>query len=257
MKNLELIYKFTKLGVIERLESIGAGIFMIIGLILKVLLVFVFFDIIYSYVDQIAGWSKYEVFVLLGVFNLLETIGWATYIRGFNRIPREILTGKMDIFLTKPVNLRLFIASRRIDLLYPLPTILTSFLILLYGIHGLEYFYIWNFLFFLTLAFIVHFSFFSILYSSNFIKLQRSSLQLGSSLVNLGKYPISIYKGGLKLILSTIIPVGIMFSLPAQMMTEKLSLIKTVQVVAFVILFYIISKLFWNYSIKFYESANG
>jgi len=71
-----------------------------------------FFQIIYSNINAINGWTRPQVFFFLGVFVSSETLFTIFFQRTFWRFPELINLGDLDILLTKPAN-AIFLACVR------------------------------------------------------------------------------------------------------------------------------------------------
>ncbi len=113
------------------------------------------------------------------------------------------------------------------------------------------------YLIFVSLAFILNFAFTAILGTINFFHLIETPHFLRNSILRLGQYPISIYKGATKLLLSFIVPVAFMFSVPAKALFGDVTITDYVAATLLVILFFTVSVWFWKLGLKNYKSAQG
>ena len=91
----------------------------------------------------------------------------------------------------------------------------------------------------------------------NFYHILYRTHEFYNSILRLGKYPISIYKGLLKTVLSFVIPLAFMYSFPAKVLTGTAGPNVLVYAILFALVFYVISVNFWNRSLLRYESAQG
>jgi len=83
------------------------------------------------------------------------------------------------------------------------------------------------------------------------------SIMIFRDVLNLGRLPVDIYKQPLKSILTFMVPVAIMVTIPSQAFMGMISI--TGVVVSFIIamtLIYLAFR-FWDYSLKFYSSASS
>jgi len=62
------------------------------------------FQTLFFNVDSINGWSKYQMVFFVGTFTLIDGLEMWLYFFGVTSIPMKIREGKLDIYLTKPVN---------------------------------------------------------------------------------------------------------------------------------------------------------
>jgi len=257
-KEIALFSISNKLRIMDRMEDAVAFIFISIGLLIRVAVTVIFFQAIYLQVNVIGGWNFDQVVVLMGTFFLIEGIGWATYIRGLNRLPHLIESGDLDSLIIKPINLRTFFIYKNIDLVFNTVQLVAGIGMILYVVFKNNMFLeLPYFLFFILCGLIIHYSFTFILATINFFYLIPQSTYLQSEVFELGRFPITIYKGLAKLALSIIIPIAFIFSVPVEIMFGGLSLQILLSTLGITTLFYLISKYFWRAGLRRYESANG
>lgn len=63
----------------------------------------VFMSVLYSHTDSIAGWSKWEVVMLVGCANFIQQLFTAFFLTNLTDISEHIRTGKLDFMLLLPV----------------------------------------------------------------------------------------------------------------------------------------------------------
>jgi ABC-2 type transport system permease protein len=242
----------------DRMSDAFAFSLVSLGTVVKIIVSLIFFKSIFLQVREIGGWSYNHVLTLQGLYFLIEAVAWATYIRGFNKIYRFVENGDLDIFLTKPINLRSFFIYRYIDIFFSLPQVFIGIGLIIYGV-GFNFqslYLLPQFLILLISAFIIHYSLIVILSTINFFHIVPQTYYLFAEVSKLGQYPIDIYKGVARLVLSIIIPLAFIYSIPAQSLFSQNLLYYFVSPVI-AIIFYFISKLIWQFGIKKYESARG
>lgn len=70
---------------------------------------------IYSQVDSINGWSRWQSVFFVGTFSLIDGIYMFLYFFGLLRIPEAISSGRLDAYLVKPVDPLLHLSFESID----------------------------------------------------------------------------------------------------------------------------------------------
>jgi ABC-2 type transport system permease protein len=83
------------------------------------------------------------------------------------------------------------------------------------------------------------------------------TIMIYRDLVNLGKLPIDIYKQPLQGLLTYLVPVGIMITLPAKALMDLVSPTGVITSLIVGIIVFIISLRFWNFSVIKYASASS
>lgn len=242
----------------DRLSDAFAFCLVSLGTVVKIIISLIFFKSIFAQVPEIGGWNYRQVLTLQGLYFFIGAVAWATYIRGFNRIYRFVENGDLDVLLTKPINLRSFFIYRYIDIFFSLPQVLIGIGLMIYGagFNAQSLFFIPQFLLLLICAFVIHYSLIVILSTINFFHIVPQTYYLFDEVSKLGQYPIEIYHGVIKLILSIVVPLAFIYSIPARALFSPWSNTYLLAPVIAIIL-YFISKVVWQFGIKKYESAGG
>lgn len=97
----------TKSDLEYRANAIGNFIYSL----LSVLTSLFFINIFFSSVHSLNNWSKYEAFLLIGVFRVLLAVQ-AILFRGIFMLPAYINKGELDLLLVKPMDSQFFISLR-------------------------------------------------------------------------------------------------------------------------------------------------
>ena len=258
LKHFKLFAISAKLEAMDRTEDPIAFMFIAFGTVLRIAFTIIFFQAIYGQVQAIGGWELDHVYVLLGTWFFIDGISWATYTRGFLRLYRLIERGELDLFLIKPVNLKVFLSYRYIDAIFSTPSIVAAIAIIIYGMQlTTDPINIFTYLLFLLFAFSIHHSFSLMLGTINFYYIIESPEYLRNSIMRLGQYPITIYTGIAKFALSFIVPLAFIFTVPVRAFFGEVTLVESGLMVMVVLVFYLISSFFWKRGINHYESAKG
>jgi len=72
-------------------------------------------EVIYLHTDEIAGWSKYEMIMLIGTSMLLQRLLMGFFWTNLFEIGRNVRTGHFDFFLAQPGNPLFMVSTRKID----------------------------------------------------------------------------------------------------------------------------------------------
>jgi len=72
--------------------------------------------VIYAHTDSIAGWSKYEMMLLVGTSMLIQRFLMGFFWSSLFEMGRNIRSGHFDFFLAQPGNIMFMATTRKIDL---------------------------------------------------------------------------------------------------------------------------------------------
>lgn len=72
-------------------------------------------SVIYSHTDSVAGWSKYEMMLLVGTSMLIQRFLMGFFWSSIFEMGRNIRSGNFDFFLAQPGNIMFMATTRKID----------------------------------------------------------------------------------------------------------------------------------------------
>src|SRR5438270_13041048 len=75
-----------------------------------------FFSIIFGQVDQIGGWSKWEVILLVGTHQMIAQLFQAFFFVNVANIPELVRTGKLDSLLVLPIDSQFAVSTKQFGL---------------------------------------------------------------------------------------------------------------------------------------------
>jgi ABC-2 type transport system permease protein len=73
-------------------------------------------SVIYRHTDSVAGWSKYEMLLLVGTSMLIQRFLMGFFWSSIFELSRNVRTGHFDFFLAQPGNLMFMATTRKLDL---------------------------------------------------------------------------------------------------------------------------------------------
>ena len=227
-------------------------------LVLNVLTV----DFIFSKVDEIAGWQKSELFLLMGTYYIVWGIFFGLFIQNLSRINKYVNRGELDLFLTKPVNSQ-FYASTRVTIDFGEAATLITGIYLVWlslGQLHISLSLVGGIVYVLLIlnAVILAYSLWFITMTFSFWLGRLPELhETFISLYALNRYPLDIYQGALKAVLIFFFPLAVMVTFPTQFLLEILSIPFMLWsfIAGFSALY--ISHVFWNFALKKYSSASS
>ncbi len=238
-------------------HRIGVFVFMT-GKILRFVFFGVFIYFLLSKIDTLAGYSFHQTLFFFLTFNLIDVISQFLYREAY-RFRGLIVTGNFDLVLIKPINALFRSLMGGADILdfFTIPPLIG--IICYVGIQlgpttGQVILYILLVLNGLVIATAFHIA----VLSMGIITLEIDhTIMIYRDLTNLGKLPIDIYKQPIKGILTYLIPVGTMITLPAKVIMGLVTPISIAASFALGVLMIVLSLKFWNLALKKYTSASS
>jgi ABC-2 type transport system permease protein len=221
----------------------------------------IFMHLVYSNVDTLAGWTKYEMFFYIGTFNIIDSLWVFGPFFNLMAIPGMIRSGSLDYYITKPVNSQFLISLRNVDL-GSIISALAGVIMITFAIvqGGMELTFAKSLLYIVSIfhALLVQYSVYFILTCLSFWLVKADFVDsIHGILCYFSTRPVDIYKGAIRFILSYVLPYGLALTVASK------SAIKTIhfsEYISFLIIswaIFAVSVAFWKFSLKRYSSASS
>jgi ABC-2 type transport system permease protein len=221
-----------------------------------------FINVIYLHTDSIAGWSKWQVVLLIGAAHFIQEIFQAFFLINCTNLSELVRTGKLDFLLLLPVNTRFLVSVRQIDLgsfvnaaiagavmfyaarqleLVPTPTQIAVFLLLC------------------AAGIAIHYSLMFLLASISFWTVRAQGIVWAYyNLFNVSRLPDSAFRGWFKVVFTFAIPMLLISNVPVRVLTDRLeSPLDILLLLALSLVCLTLSELGWRFSVRHYTSASS
>ena len=236
-------------------------VLMIVGKIIRIGLLLLFFQAIFLKVDRIGPWSQNQVLLLFATFHLVDFIISITFQRNLAfSLPQRIQSGELDARMVLPINLLFYVSLEDIDLIdffSFLPTLGFLGYVLYrldFGFSGFQLF-----LYFLLVlnALVFLFAIVLIIASISFWTVQSYGLaRIFDNLLRIGRYPLDIFEGPLKLVFIYILPLVLVAQLPAETSLGEFSARFLLYGFSITLAFLWLALKFWRLGLRNYASAS-
>lgn len=260
-RHLRILREFLRAAVVEEMEYrshfVSNLLTTLFGVAMAVLTVQVFF----YQTGSLGGWGFYEVLILLGIFNALQGFVDMVLRPNIGRIVQHIRKGTLDFVLVKPVDSQFFISFRHI-VIWKLADILIGFAIVAAGVYGAGISpTIPDMLAFVLLMLASVVTLYSLwmgvmTLSFWFVKVENLSF-LFSSFFETGRYPVQLYRGWLRILLTYVFPVAVMTTFPAASLIGKIGPGQVAVSLGIASATFVLTRLFWKRALRFYTSASS
>jgi ABC-2 type transport system permease protein len=219
--------------------------------------------ILFGQVDTIRGWDLPSTLAILGVYltlGSLRRLFIGPSLESLAGMDGEVWSGKLDFTLLRPIDIQ-FQASFRywqplaiIDLALGISVLVVAIFHIERGLSWLQFLSFTTALFFgVTMLYATLLAFAGLVFlSPGFL-----FTWIFDSFFQMARYPVGLYPGWLQLILTWIIPVGIMTTIPAQALIGILNLRNWVLGLVVSTLYLIGASLLFRSGIRRYASASS
>jgi ABC-type uncharacterized transport system, permease component len=222
-----------------------------------------FVEVLFSYVDRIGDWTKWEVVLLIGTHQIIAQLFQAVFFINIAHIPELVRTGKMDFLLMLPVDSQFAVSVKQFGL--------DSVVNALVGV-GFVLISLWKLgvapsvaqiaLYVVAIGFgiAIHYCVMLALASLSFWVVRADGLIQGYfSLFNIGRYPDAIYTGVFKFVFTWVFPIILVANVPARVLARaaESSFAGMLQLAVVTALLLGIVRLVWRSALRNYGSASS
>ena len=218
------------------------------------------FELLYNFTDSIGDWNRAQTRIFLGVLFVVDAIYMVLFSQNLDLLSENVRKGGLDLLLSKPVSSQFMISFQRAATAI-LGNLLLGLAWLAFAIYSYEGFSWWR-LGWLVITIptgVAIFYTLRFLFAATAVIFTRAeNLQyLFFNLYKLGMRPDNIYFAPLKYVVITIIPVGLIASVPSRLILGSASPWLALWGLAAAAICIWISHLFWNYALSKYTSASS
>ncbi len=259
---IRIILKRASLEIMNLAEYRTSFIMGTLGAYGYTLMEIIFIYVLLNQFETIGGWNKFEI--LLGFVTMQFTAYvYFMFFQGHDEISDQIRTGKLDMFLLKPLNSYFSLNFQKIDISNNIAGILLQVCIFIYCFRelNLEVTYMLVLYIFSTLIgalilniilTIIHFFAFwmvdpDVLFGRLFYEVYE----------DFSRYPITIFKDPMKTIFLTIFPMGTIVYIPTYFLVRGFDLNLFVLQITVFIVFFVLSLFIYRMGLKSYSGASS
>lgn len=230
----------------------------LLGKIVRFIFYFGFLYFLVKQTNKIAGYESNQILFFTVTYVLIDTLS-QFFFRSVYDFRSLVVSGDLDLILVKPIYslFRVLMGGPDPVDLITIPPIIAIVIyigsLLSPSLTGIIYY-----LLLLVNALLIAAAFHIAVLSLGIITLEVDhTIMIYRDLTSMGRFPIDIYKEPLKGILTFIIPVGIMMTIPAKALIGLISPLGIISALLFGISFFILSFKFWNFALRKYSSASS
>jgi ABC-2 type transport system permease protein len=222
-----------------------------------------FIDVLFSHIDTLGNWTKWQVVALVGTHQVIAQIFQAFFYLNVTQIPELVRTGKLDVYLTLPLDSQFAVSSKQfgVDNLVNalIGVAITGFALSKLNVNpsvGSFVLYVCTVLLGVT----VHYSIMFSLSTLCFWIIRAQGLVYGYfNLFNIGRYPNSVFRGVFRWIFTWVIPVMLVANVPTQVLTHAAEhpLEGALQLCITSLCMFGFTRWLWNRGLARYSSASS
>lgn len=222
-----------------------------------------FFSIIFGQINQIGGWTKWEVVLLVGTHQIVAQLFQAFFFVNVANIPELVRTGKLDSLLVLPMDSQFAVSTKQFGL-DSIVNALIGAIVVVFSLRQLHYTpsvaAVALYLVALGFGIAIHYAIMLTLAAVSFWIVRAQGLVYGYfNFLNIARYPDVIFPQVFRWIFGWLIPVIIVANIPTRLLIKSLGepawLMFHLAAAASIAV--LISRGFWRWALQHYSSASS
>ena len=228
---------------------------------LSLLSLILFFKIIYFNTISINGWTEYQSLLVLGVGTLITGLGSLTFFPFMYSFGEDIINGKLDYSLTKPLDVHFLSSFRWVDI-EDLVVTPNSLILITYSLYKLQpeklFLNLSAFIVLLICSLLLLYALLTFIQSLAIKYMKVDSVtQFFWSIVNISKYPAKSIKNLSLVSMIFLFPVALIASVPAEVLFGRWDIVWIATSLLVCPALFILSRKFFYSSLRLYSSASS
>jgi ABC-2 type transport system permease protein len=217
--------------------------------------------VLYDHTTQLNGWTLPQMLVLLGVYYLVQGAQAMVFEVSFERFMEHVRLGTLDFTLLKPANSQFMVSVRHVQVAQ-VAQVGLGFVVLGIGLAqvGERVSPLDALSFALTIVCGLALVYCLLLVLSTlsfwFVRVENI-LAIFWAFLDAGRFPVDVYPGWLRVTLSTVVPIGVAVTVPAQAIAGRLDLPGLLAMLVGTLAAWWFSTWFWRRGLRTYTGASA
>ncbi len=224
--------------------------------------------VVFNKNETLNGWGIREVTALLGVYLLilgLKDIVIGPGLESLSGLSGELWTGLFDYTLLKPLPIQFYVSFRKWSIWSVINILIAVVIIAIsrFGDFGMQAATAHTsgsfllFLFTILISLVLIYSILLILASAAFWYLGTPLMLIFDGLIQTGRFPVGTYPKFFRIMLTWVIPVGFIITLPAQVFLGEANTALVLGGAALAVFMLLLSSVLFKMSLRKYASASS
>lgn len=260
-KYWQLFWHYRKIELMKMMEYRSDFFFWMMVSTMWTIFNYFFYTLIIGHSDNIAGWSYDEVLILLSFFTMIDALTWSVFYPNMEDYVESIFDGSLSKLLILPVNNIFVILNQRITF-NNVPRFFIGLIIMIRTVMKMQISVSFSQIALAVLIYLISVIF---LYSGWFMLatiafwVERLSNinQIMPGFRSFYQMPASIYTGVTSVMVTFIFPLGLITTLPSEIILGRVNTFQILYFAIFTLIFAIMAIYFYNLSIKKYSSVGN
>lgn len=262
MHSLRVLRAFLSIGVLNIVQYRADFVIAVVNALISLATQLLGLSVIFANTADLRGWTANDLLVLIGIHFFISGLVGLVVRPSMEALMEGIRLGTFDFLLTKPADSQL-LASSQVVAPQAVTDVVVGIGVMIFGVIriGLSIDLVSVALFVITLVagFAIVYGFLLMLSTMAFwfVKLDNILVIFQALFGNAGRWPVTIFPGWMRPVLTFVVPIAFAVTVPAQALTGQLSAAGALLSVGVAALFLIGSRIFWFTALRRYTGASA
>ena len=222
-----------------------------------------FMAVLYGHTDSIAGWSRWEVVLLVGCNQFVQQLFHVFFVTNLSGLSELIRRGTLDLLILQPLNLRFLVSVKKFEI-GNVANALFGLAVVFWALAKLGTWPTWlqwlGFGVVCLAGLLLHYSLTFILACVAFWAVRAQGILWGYyNLFNIARLPADAFpRGAYRAVFTWVLPMLLVANVPARLLAGTLTDGSAlVALLALAAVTFVLSELVWRWSLRHYTSASA
>ncbi len=261
MNPLKLAWTHLRIGVMNELQYRVNFFIQLLQSVIALSTGLIGLSLVFNQVDNLAGWTRPELLVVMGVHLLMGGIVRSAIQPNMERLMNDIRGGTLDFALTKPADAQALVSVREFRF-WQLVDAIVGLIVIGYAVSTLHS----HISLLQTISFILALIMGAIMLYCTWLMVTTIAFwvirvdeiaNLFEGLYAAGRWPVSVYPDWLRTGLTFLVPVAFAVTIPAEAMTNRLTTESMLYAFGLTLLFMTLARGIWVIGLRSYSGASA
>ncbi len=261
MTLFRLMASFFRIGALNELQYRVNFFVQLFQSILALVVGLVGLGLVFNYTSELAGWTRPELLAVMGVFIMMNGLIRTTIQPNMERLMTDVREGTLDFALTRPVDSQVIVSVREVRI-WQSVDILVGAIVLVVALvqlgDRLEIGQVLAFAATLLMGGLMVYCFWLMITTGAFWVVRMDEIvELFYGVYQAGRWPVSVYPGWLRMLLTFLVPVAFAVTVPSSALVGRLNLQTLLFTALLTAALLLLSRWFWKWGLKNYSGASA
>lgn len=260
LRAVRILGALVRHSTIEELEFRTNAVANAVTTVLGLFLALYFLDAMFAEVENLGGWSLYQVLALFGVALCLEGLLEVWLFPSLHALSEKVRTGDLDCLLLRPIDCQFSISFSKVNI-WEVPRAIVGVVVVVYSMYAqgtLVFVNLAAFIALLGCGVVIFYSLFLITCTLSIWFVKIGDIWIVSyTIMEVGRFPVSAFPHTIRILLTFFVPVYFISNVPVQ---GAMGVVEPVSVLGAVLVSLVslcVSRAFWLCALRSYNSASS